>query len=560
MYCVSPTAYFKRFTFTVCFLAVGSCVFAQANSDRETRKEKMDWNKPIAVASIAGIDRVMEDIDYLFETVQKPEYPAMIKGFLAQYRNLEGLDKTKPLGAFVFLTEGISPQPTVVGFVPVKNLEELTKTLGEVGFLLAPVEGKENRYTLALPTFSLHIKMAHGYAFLQIKSEALDRDFYHPDNYTSALSKEYDIAGSLLLSNVPEPMRMMAVDLISAKMDEQMPRKPVENDIRYRSRKETTLFLLKQFELISQDGNNLTIGYSLSRKNKQIRLHLGVEARPDSQLGQELKQFSTSTSQYSYLNADASDFLGYSLLPLRKEVEQKTMLDLIEQSQSKIPPILLGDEANPGPVSKMLESAKATIRSGKLDSHIQLRQTSQGKPAVIASLKLTEGAAFQQGLQDLFALMKQAEETQGMEANVAEVDGITIHKIVPKGMKKKTKEFFGENPVIFVGCGPEECWLAMGEEESLDLLKQAISKRKSNSGRNQTGSAFLVSLKMASLISLADETAKNQDFMESAKVAFASGGDLLTLYPKITANQASLNLELGEGFIRLISLAIVNRK
>lgn len=520
----------------------------------------MDWNKPIAVASIAGIDRVMEDIDYLFETVQKPEYPAMLKGFLAQYRNLEGLDKTKPLGAFVFLTEGISPQPTVVGFVPVKNLEELTKTLGEVGFLLAPVEGKENRYTLALPTFSVHIKMAHGYAFFQLKSEALDRDFYNPDDYTSALAKEYDIAGSLLLSNVPEPMRMMAVDLISAKMDEQMPRKPGENDIRYRSRKETTLFLLKQFELISQDGNNLTLGYSLSRKDKQIRLHLGVDAKPDSQLGQELKQLSTSTSQYSYLNADASDFLGYSVVPLRKEVEQKVMLDLIEQSQSKIPPILLGDESNPGPVSKMLESAKATIRSGKLDSHIQMLQTSKGKPALIAALKLTEGAAFKQGLQDLFELMKQAEDTQGMEANVADVDGITIHKIVPKDMEKKTKEFFGEKPVIFVGCGPEECWLAMGEEESLDLLKQAISKRKSNGGRNKSGSSFLLSLKMAALISLADETAKNQDFMESAKVAFASGGDLLTLSPKITANQASLNLELGEGFIRLISLAIANRK
>ncbi len=557
---VIPRSFLTRFTFTVCFLCVGTMLFAQANSATEPRKEKMDWNQPIAVASIAGLDRVMEDIDYLFETVQKPEYPAMIKGFLAQYRNLAGLDRTKPLGVFVFLSEGISPQPTVIGFVPVKDLDELTKTLGEVGFLLAPVEGKADRYTLALPTFSLHIKMAHGYAFLQITSEALDRDFYNPDNYTSALAKEYDIAGSLLLGNVPEPMRMMAVDLASAKIDEQLARKPGENDIRYRSRKETTLFLLKQFEIISQDGDNLTIGYSLSKKDKQIRLNLGVTAKPGSQLGKELEQLSTSTSQYAWLTADSADFLGYSVLPLRKEVEQKAILDLIEQSQSNIPPILLGDDSNPGPVSKMLDSVKATIRSGKLDSHIQMQLTSKGKPALIAALKLTEGAAFKQGLQDLFELMKQAEDTQGIEANVAEVDGITIHKIVPKDLKKGANEFFGENPVIFIGCGSDECWLAMGEAESLDLLKKAISSRKTNGNRSQSGSAFLISLKLASILPLAEENAKNEEFMESAKVAFASGGDLLTFYPKITANQASLNLELGEGFIRLISLAIANRK
>ncbi|WP_339730421.1 hypothetical protein [uncultured Gimesia sp.] len=557
---VSPSSYIKRFTFTVCFLAVGAFVFAQADTNREPRKDKIDWNQPIAVAAIAGVDRVLEDIEYLFETVQKPEYPAMIKGFLAQYRNLEGLDKTKPLGVFVFLNEGISPQPTVVGFVPVKNLDELTQTLGEVGFDLAPVEGKENRYTLALPSFSLHLKMAHGYAFIQITSEALDREFYNPDDYTSALAKEYDIAASLLLSNVPEPMRMMAVDLANAKIAEQLDRKPGENDIQYMSRKETALFLLKQFEIIAKDGDNLIAGYSLSKKDKQIRLHLGVKANPGSQLGKELKQLSSTSSQYAYLNADAADLLGYSVFPLRKDVEQKALLDLLEQSESKVPPILLGDDSNPGPVSKMLESAKATIQAGKLDGHIQMQQTSKGKAALIAAVKLSEGEEFQQGLQNLFDLLKQADETQGIEANVAEVDGVTIHKIAPKELKKNTKELFGEDPVIFIGCDANECWLAMGEEEALELLKKTISDRKSTGNQSKTGASFLLSMKMASILPLAKENAKNQEFMDSAKVAFASGGDLMTFYPKITADEASLNLELGEGFIRLISLAIANRK
>ena len=560
MYRVSPSSYIKRFTLTVCFLATGVLAFAQSDTNREPRKEKMDWNQPIAVAAIAGIDRVLEDIDYLFETVQKPEYPAMIKGFLAQYRNLEGLDKTKPLGVFVFLNEGISPQPTVVGFVPVKDLDALTQTLGEVGFVLAPVDGKENRYTLALPSFSVHIKMAHGYAFFQLKSEALDRDFYNPDHYTSALAKEYDIAGSLLLKNVPEPMRMMAVDLASAKMDEQLNRKPGEDEVQYMARKETMLFLNKQFAIIAKDGDNLTIGYSLSKKDKQIRINLGVKANPGSELGKELKQLSSKSSQYSYLNAESADFLGYTVVPLRKDVEQKALLAMLEEAEAKVPPILLGDDSNPGPVAKMLESAKATVQNGKLDGHLQLQQTSKGNAALIAALKLNEGEEFQNGLQDLFELMKQGEDTQGIDVNVSEVEGITIHQITPNDLKKNAKEIFGENPMIFIGCDTNECWFAMGEDEALELLKKTISARKSNGNQNKAGASFLLSMKLGSLLPLAKENAKNEEFMESAKVAFASGGDLMTFYPKITADEASLNLELGEGFIRLISLAIANRK
>lgn len=559
MQTIIRNSYLKRSIFSLCVLATGIFSCSQQSSAEEPRKTKMDWNKPIAVASIASIDRVLEDIDYLFETVDKPEYPAMVKGFLAQYRNLAGLDKTKPLGAFVFLNEGVSPQPTVVGFVPIKNLDELTETLGEVGFVLAPVEGSEDRYTLALPNFSVHLKMAHGYAFFQLKSEALDRDFYNPDDYTRALAKEYDIAGSLLLSNVPEPMRMMAVDLLNAKMDEKLPKKSDENDIQYRSRKETILFLLKQFEIVAQDGDNLTVGYSLSKENKQILLNIGVDAKPGSKLGDELKKLSQASSQYSYLDANSADFLGYSILPLRKEVEQKTLIDLLEQSQVNVPPVLLGDESNPGPVYKILESIKATIRSGKLDSQMQLLQTSKEKPAFIASVKLSEGDAFKKGLQDFFELMKQADETQGMEGNVAEIEGVTIHKIAPDDLQKNAKDFFGENPVIFIGCGPDECWLAMGQEQSLDLLKKTISAQKSNANQKKPGASFLLSLKFASIIPLVKDSDKNREFLESAKVAFASGGDLMTFYPKITANRASLNLELGEGFIRLISLAIANR-
>lgn len=550
---------FKRVTFTLSFLALCTFALAQSNTDAP-RKQQIDWNKPIAVASIASIDRVLDDIDYMFATIDKPEYPAMIKGFLAQYRNLEGIDKTRPLGVFVFLKEGISPQPEIVGYIPIKDLDALKQTLEEVGLFLNPVEDKENRYTLALPAFSLHLKLAHDYAFVQIKSEALDRDFYNPDEFTSALAEKYDIAASLLLKNIPQPMRMMAVDLASARIDQELQQKPGESELQFESRKATTMMIFKQFQSIANDGSALTFGYELSKLNKKILLHFGIEAKPGSNLTKQLEELSQKASQYSYLNAADSDVLGYTILPLHKDIEQKMFLDVIEQSKAKVPPVFLGTEDNPGPAAKILKSAESTVRSGKLDAHIKLVQNGEAQLALIGALKLTDAVSFKEGLKDFFDLAGQAEDSKNIKANVAEVEGIAIHQITPDNVKNNARDIFGENPVIFIACSNEECWIAMGEASCLEALKTSISTAGKADKQMKPGAPFLFSLKFASILPLAQQKNQDPEFVESTKVAFATGGDLVTIYPKITSNQVSLNLELGEGFIRLFSLAVASAK
>ena len=95
MQTLSRTSLFQRVTLTLSFLAISTLALAQPKSD-EPRKDKIDWNQPIAVASIASIDRVLDDVDYMFSAIDKPEYPAMIKGFLAQYRTMKDSGGSAP--------------------------------------------------------------------------------------------------------------------------------------------------------------------------------------------------------------------------------------------------------------------------------------------------------------------------------------------------------------------------------------------------------------------------------------------------------------------------------
>ncbi len=72
-------------------------------------------------------------------------------------------------------------------------------------------------------------------------------------------------------------------------------------------------------------------------------------------------------------------------------------------------------------------------------------ETKSGKPALIAALKIAEGDLLDEGQQELFELMKQAEESQDIEANVAEFEGVKIHRITPKNLEKMPKICLARN-------------------------------------------------------------------------------------------------------------------
>ena len=76
--------------------------------------------KPVAVVSFAGYDALKKDLGFIGEISGTPELAQAAEGMLAivtRFQGLAGLDKTKPIGAAIFLSE--EKKPSGYLFIPV---------------------------------------------------------------------------------------------------------------------------------------------------------------------------------------------------------------------------------------------------------------------------------------------------------------------------------------------------------------------------------------------------------------------------------------------------------
>ncbi len=80
--------------------------------------------EPVAVAYLSSLDGTLNDVEYIVTAGGRPELATMIRGFVTNLNNLDGIDRTKPIGVYAFvpvdLTSGnkdpeswpSSPSPT----------------------------------------------------------------------------------------------------------------------------------------------------------------------------------------------------------------------------------------------------------------------------------------------------------------------------------------------------------------------------------------------------------------------------------------------------------------
>ena len=100
--------------------------FAQ---EEAAESEPLLSGPPVAVVNVAGVDRLLDDTDYLFGSIGRSDMKEVINGLLGNLGDLRGLDRTKPFGAMIYLKPGVVPQPGVIAYVPVTDIAALSRTV-----------------------------------------------------------------------------------------------------------------------------------------------------------------------------------------------------------------------------------------------------------------------------------------------------------------------------------------------------------------------------------------------------------------------------------------------
>ncbi|MDB5392066.1 MAG: hypothetical protein JWM11_7712 [Planctomycetaceae bacterium] len=524
---------------------------------QETKK-KPSKSLPFLVVCAASFDRLMDDADYMFEVAGRPEISEVIGGALAGARDLKGLNRDSSAGLLLFL-DGLTPEP--IGYVPVKDIDEMMKTI-----TIGPVttnKKEEGLYEIRGPNQSLFAKVVGDYAFIGRSEASLDKDLSNPAQYTRRLSASYDLAVSLNLRAIPKASRDLLLDFLRASTETQLQQRDDEPDAAFRVRKAGGMANLESLEMFLTQAEEATIGFNVSAEEKDAYAEIVITADPKSEYAKLLNELGASRSQFTSLLATPASMTASASLKIDKN-GRNFLKELLTVAQGELVKDLAkpkdSEEAKASPIAELFQSIQTTVTDGKLDFIVQLLGDPPGPFTLVGGVKIAEADHFNSGLAEIFGKLKDRSEFEKVETKVAEHRGVTLNRLQVKNIPDAAVRIFGKDHGLYVGAGNGALWFSIGAEDGLPTLKKVIDKVADAPVNDNPVTPAQFVLHLSSWLGMMERPDGSADaIVELMRDSFAQGGGTIRAELKPITNGMQARLTFDEGFIKLVGKAIGKR-
>ncbi len=527
---------------------------------------------PVVTVCVASVDRIMDNIGYVFGDVERPEIMDLIGAGLANVRDLEGLDRTRPGGLMIFVSEGLIPLPIPVGFLPVSDIGELGQTFASMGAQLKLVPGEENLYELIPrrgPTNFLVVQ--DGYAFIGQNEESIDRTFASPEEFAGPLANRYDICASANLKKTPKAVRDLILLTIKNSAQASMQRRDNEPEAVYNLRRSQSEGNLHFVENVLRDGEELTLGFKVDQPAKNASLELIVKATPNSAFAKELKEGIAKPSYFAPAIDDSVPLSGSLSVILNKQA-RKTMLDLFKLTEQESNRGLAGlpkdtaVEDIPGLKSTqdLFDAVRETIKEGHLDGFVQFFGEPGEKFVIIGGIRIVNAGAFGSGLSEVIEKASRTNANINVELGVDSYGDIVFHRLVSNGRNPRHKRMFGDESALYFGTDNQALWFTVGSDDAIPTLRAAIDRiAAGNDAGPKRGelAPFQVVVNLTEWINI-NQSDRDQPgrFAALALQAFeADGSDVARLDARTLKDGFRVRIQVENGFLRLLGLAVAGR-
>lgn len=530
-----------------------------ANSPLQAQdKKKQAKGQPFLVVSVASFERLMEDADFVFALAGRPELSELIGGALSNVRDLKGLNRDSTAGLLLFL-DGLTPQP--IGFVPVKDIDEMMKTV-----TLGPISTnklEEGLYEIRGPNRAVYAKLNGGYAFIANSQAALERDLVDPAQYTRRLSASYDVAVSLNLKAIPKSSRDLLIDFLRASTEASLQQRDDEPDSLFRIRRAGGIANLESTEMFLTQADEATLGFNVSSADKVAFLEVIVTADPKSEYAKLLNELGSSRSQFSSLLKSPAPLTAAAALMVDKNgrkflkelmsVAEKELIGELDRAATKA-------DSKPSPIAELFKSVQASIADGKLDFVAQFVGDPPGPFTFAGAVKIAEAEQFNVGLAEIFGKLKGKSEFESVETNVAEHRGVVLHRLQGKNVPANANRLFGQNHGLYIGAGNGAVWYAIGAENALPTLTRMIDAVADAPVDDNPVLPMQFVVHLSSWLALMERPDGTANpIVELMRESFTGGTGTVRIDLKPIPDGAQFRINADEGLIRLVGKAIAKR-
>lgn len=531
-----------------------SPVFAQDETeDQEAPPELM--KQPIATIAVASVERLRTDIKHVMDVVDRADIYEAMEAALENVGDLKGMDQTKPVGAMIFLRAGFPPTPEVIGFIPVDDISDLTKTI-ELGPVLTK-KVDENRYEIIGERGEFHVLLQHGFGFVTANPDLLENGFSNPAKLTRGLTSKFDIAASLNLDSIPSAMRDLFMTFVKAQANAEMQQRDDEPDGVYKLRRAQSENTLRGLTQVMDELEKLTIGFDANPEDSTLAVEIILDAQEDSVLAKQMKRMNSKRSYFDSLVTEDAPLTFSASFPIEAPDQETNKLAL--EGLEEILAIELADGSE-GESSSAIKSMFEALQKTNSEGHLNLFLQFYGEPkgfVVVGGMKVEDGQNMAAGMKELLAKLQ---EDADIEIGTIELDydthrDIAFHYLGAKQVDEGGRRMFGDRVGVYAGVGRKTLWFAVGGDAALEKTKELMDKLVEDKGSRSRAKRppFQLVFNMRQWLGL------DEDGEGISHDAFADGGDRLAVDIRPTDDGMRIKVNMEAGFVRLIGMGAARR-
>jgi hypothetical protein len=534
-----------HFALGLLLLVVPSAAFAQNDQPA----------KPAVVISLTSVDDLLGDLGYLTRAAGSPEVGQLITFSAAGF--IQGLDTTKPAGAFLYVTDAGRPTPVV--FIPVSDFDVVASNIEDRIGALKDVGGGIQQ--LDTPQAKVFLKEQDGWVFAS-QAEAHLKDL--PEDPTARLNglhEDYDIAFQVNVQSIPPDLRKTALAEIKEGFESNLD--AGGNGEQRALQQQFGGFAIDDIVRFVEESEQLTLGWGVDRKAGKTYIDFKITAVPGTQLADELAAYVDVKSDFSgFVIPNAAATLHFTAPVPARDIEQtKLMLKVAREAALReidddddLPNDKARTEAKEI-IESLLDIVQATVESGKLNAAAALVLAPE-KINFIAGGKVADGKVVEKNLKRIVELAKQTKDTPDIDfhANVEQYEDIAFHTLsVPVPDEEEARRILGERMKLMIGTGKQSVYVAFGTG-SLDLLKEAI--RSSREGGGDELPPFSLNVALTPIMAFA-ASVENDEVVAALAESLKNGNgkDRISVTGTTIKGGVAYRFEVGEGILQTIGQA-----
>lgn len=530
--------------------------------------------KPVAVVSVAGYDEFMSDLGFLGRISDRPELASGVQGLLSLVtggKGLEGLDKTKPVGAVV-QTDG--EKFLGYGFLPVTDLKKLLAVLEPMAGRITDAGGGVSEIQTKQGKAVFVKEKSPGWAMVCDNRQGLDSAPADPLAVIGKLNEKYDLAIRVYVHNIPEKFRQKAIAEMRKGAERDLNKRPGENDAEFAIRKRLTEQFLHSAATAIQELEQISLGWSLDHKAEKVLLDLSATVLPGTDSARWLADMGKLKSRFGGFLVPGAAVTGnwLSQVPTSDVAVLAEAIDVLRpkamaeiERKAKSP-----EEAK---VQKelatgLLDVIRKTVATGRADAGVSLLLGPEAV-TVVAGGYVADGPTLEKTLKQLAEAARQQHPdfvNQVVKLNAGECRGVNLHTVsvpIPADApdRQKAVKLIGETLDVVIGVGQEGVYVAAGRD-AMKALRGAIE-------RSADGAAALspmrLSIAVGPIARFAAIAAHSPAEREKAAKAVAalekmSGADHVNLEIRPIERGVQCRVEIEPDVVKLVGLASQEKK